>query len=277
MLNPDRKHFVTASQAYRVMADFKLELAGQTMQAPDIENSALDYFKKLAFKPKVGELKKTGIELSGAQINEAWTYLNAITPVFSTGMESVAREIAMNDFVESRDESYKSEDMEHGNDCEGEAVIALSKHTGIEFTAIEDGQQFLTKGNLGVTPDGTEYDGFNIKSCAEVKCPLDKNHMKYLYLIHDQESLLKVMPLYYWQAQCGLAVTGAETYHWASYHNNFIESCRLVYVPITRNEEHIDMLIKRADRVIKRAEVIKAEILADLLTKPINNRLVENK
>ena len=264
MLNKDRQRFVTASQAYRVMAGFELELAGQTMHVPDIDANHLDYIKQFKSKPKVGDLKTAGIELTGAQINEAWTYLKAITPVFSEGMESVAREIAMYDFIESRDEGYKSEDMERGNEQEGEAVAALSEHTGVYFTDIEDSQKFLTKGNLGATPDGVEYDGFNIKSCAEVKNPKDTTHMKYLYLVHDTKSLLETQPLYYWQAQCGLFVTGAETYHWASYHNNFIESCRLVYVPVVRNDEHIKMLIKRADRVIKRAGVIKSEIISDI-------------
>ena len=260
MLNNDRQRFVTASQAYRVMAGFELELAGQTMESPDIEADAMDFIKKLPIKPKVGDLKKTGFDLSGAEINEAWTYLKAITPVFSEGMGSVAREIAMNDFIESRDEGYKSEDMERGNEQEGEAIIALSKHIGVSFTDIEDGQKFLTSGNLGVTPDGIEHDGFNIESCAEVKNPTDTTHMKYLHLVHDAESLLRVRPLYYWQAQCGLFVTGAKKYHWASHHNKFIESCRLVYVSIERNDEHIDMLIKRAERVISRAVDIKTEI-----------------
>ena len=262
MLNKDRQRFVTASQAYRVMAGFELELSGQTMPVPDIDTNHLDYIKQFKSKPKVGELKTAGVDLSGAQINEAWVYLKAITPVFSEGMESVAREIAMADFIESRDEGYKSEDMERGQEQEGEAINALTNHTGINFTAIEDGQKFLTNGNLGVTPDGVEYDGFNIKSCAEVKNPKDTTHIKYLYFIHDDKSLLSTQPLYYWQAQCGLFVTGAKIYHWASYHNNFIESCRLVYVPVVRNDEHIAMLITRADRVIKRADVIKAEIIS---------------
>jgi len=151
--------------------------------------------------------------------------------------------------------------MERGNEQEGEAVSELTKHTGVKFTAIEDDQKFFTKGNLGVTPDGVEYSGFNIESCAEVKNPKDTTHMKYLHLLKNAASLLDIVPIYYWQAQCGLSVTGAKIYHWASYHNKFIEGYRLVYIPVERNDEHIEMLKIRSDRVVKRACEIKDDLI----------------
>ena len=257
MLNKDRERFVTASQASRVMAGFELELAGRNMEKPDVDAEMFEYISKANTKPLVGDLKKIGISATGAEVNAAWSYVRATTLVFSDGMESVAREIAMTYFIESRDESYKSLDMERGQEQEGEAINALVNHAGINFTAIDDGQKFLTNGNLGATPDGVEYDGFEIRSCAEVKNPKDTTHMKYLLMVHDEKTLLNVEPSYYWQAQCGLHVTGAKTYHWASYHNGFIENCRLVYVSIQRNDEHIDMLIERSERVMKRAGEIK--------------------
>ena len=174
-------------------------------------------------------------------------------------METAALNIAMSEFLQERDEGYKSKDMERGNLQEGEAIKALSNHTGISFDNIEDDQVFLTKGVLGATPDGLQYDGFDIKSCAEVKNPKDTTHMRYLSGIRTQDDLLKICPDYYWQAQCGLAVTNAETYHWASYHNGYIDSCKLVYVAVKPNMKHISMLKIRAERIMLRVpEIIES-------------------
>lgn len=264
MLNPERKHYLTASQAHIAMAGFETELAGRSMPKPDIDDGALattlSWIRGHSAKPKVGELKAIGINLSGAQINEIYSYHRSQIKVFSDGMETAALQIAMSKFILERDEGYKSPDMERGNIQEGEAINALSELTGIEFDSTGIGQQFLTKGDLGVTPDGIEYSGFDIVSCAEAKNPKDTTHMRYLFNLKDQDDLLRVCPEYYWQAQSGLYVTGAKIYHWVSYHNGFIPECRLVYIPVTPNQEHIDMLVLRAARIMGRVPMIIDDI-----------------
>jgi len=100
MLNEDRKNYVTASQCYRIMAGFELELAGQKMDKPDVTIEAMEYIEECLKKPKVGDLMEIGVNTTVAEINEVWQYLKAIRPVFSEGMESVAREIAMYGFIE---------------------------------------------------------------------------------------------------------------------------------------------------------------------------------
>ncbi len=252
MLNPDRKKFVTASQAHRVMAKFEGELAGRLLEKPTFP----DYDKLvLAMRdfdkaPLVRELKNIGITATGKEIEQTRKYIKAQVPVFSEGMESVAIEMSMSQFVEIDEDEYLSEDMRRGNDQEAAAVAALSRHIGVEFTSTGEDQQFLSIDNIGVTPDGVEYDGFNIKSCAEVKAPKAETHMKYLYRLTTQESLLKYVPEYYWQCQTGLAVTGADVYHFAAYNARFKGKYQLVYIPVVPVQEHIDILKERAERVV---------------------------
>ena len=262
MLNEDRKHFVTASQAHRVMAGFETELAGKDAKRPEFDSfqSVRDWIDNNGRKPKVGELKEAGIKATGAEIEEAYRYIRSQVKVFSDGMFTVACEIAMMNFITKRDEGVKTLDMERGNIQEGEAIELLKEVTGICFTNTEDNQTFLSKGNIGVTPDGIEYDGFDIKSCAEVKNPKDITHMKYLVQVHDQDDLLKYKPEYYWQAQAGLYVTDAKAYHWMSYHNQFIEPLNYRHIMITPVQEHIDMLVERSERVIAKAKEIEKEL-----------------
>lgn len=258
MLDKDRQYFVTASQCHRVMAGFETELMGRELKRP-ARGDVLAWIEENNTKPKVGDLKKLDIVATGAEIDECYKYHRSQVKVFSDGMESVAREIAMSCFIKQRDEGFKSKDMERGNAQEGEAIKNLEAITGVKFEATEEGQKFLTLDCLGVTPDGVELDGFNYKSCAEVKNPKDTTHMKYLSELRSAEDILRVVPEYYWQAQCGLHVTGAETYHWASYHSGFDEKYQLVYLPVKPNPLHIEMLVERSERVLARVpEIIKS-------------------
>lgn len=268
MLDPKRKHFVTASQAHRVMSGFEKELSGKNSIFPGHDN-AMDiaaYIEDTGnYLPLVGELKEAGIVARGIEIKDVSDYMKSRIKVFSEGMESVAREIAMYSFISERDERGKTKDMERGNIQEGEAVLALSNMLDVDFESTGIDQLFFSDGFLGVTPDGVEYDGFSIKSCAEVKNPMDLTHMKYLSNVKDAQTLLDTESIYYWQAQTGLAVTGADVYHWASYHNGFNSPYDMVYVAIKPNKEHIDILKERAERVSKRVPDIIKDIKSRFL------------
>jgi len=265
MLNPDRKDYVTASQSHRVMSGFETELAGKSAVKPEYEDvdKVLSVIKETG-KPKVGELKALGITASGAEIEAAYKYHRSQIKVFSDGMWSVAREIAMSKFIDHRDEHIKTQDMERGNIQEGEAVAYLEGLTGVKFSNTEDQQSFMTRNSLGVTPDGLQMDGFNVVSCAEVKNPKDTTHMKYLHLIHNQDDLLEVVPEYYWQCQTGLYVTECEKYHWLSYHKEFTKmgDYRGVYVCVEPVQEDIDMLVERSERVLAAVPGIVESILS---------------
>lgn len=279
MLNEQRKYYVTASLCHRVMAGYEAELAGRSAKEPDFASFAQisAWVEDNGKKPLVGELKADGVIATGAEIKESWDYIRSQVKVFSEGMESVSREIAMSEFITARDPGPKTDDMERGHAQEGEAIEYLSKITGIKFVDTASDQRFFTKDSLGVTPDGIQINNdFEVVSCAEVKNPKDTTHMKYLLLVQDQQTLLQVVPLYYWQAQCGLHVTGAKCYHWMSYHNKFdlYRDFRGVYVRIEPNQEHIDMLVERAERVISRSKDI-IEIIFSMESAKARNEFIK--
>lgn len=262
MLNDDRKHFVTASQAYRVMAGFEKELSGENAEKPSFYgfDTVSQLISDRGKKPRVGDFKEKGLTVTGSDIDAAWKYLKSREKQFTDGMFSVALELAMAEFIEHRDEGIKTLDMERGNIQEFEAILALEFITGIEFANIGENQSFLSQGCIGVTPDGIEYNGFNINSCAEVKNPKDTTHMRYLVTINSQDDMLKNKPEYYWQAQAGLYVTDAHTYHWMSYHNQFADGLKSKYIAITPVADHIEILVERSERVVEKAKHI-AEFL----------------
>jgi len=264
MLNDDRKHFVTASQASRVMAGFDAELSGRDIEKPNFDGIDIvsTWIYDSGTKPRVGDIKAAGSTVTGKDIEAAWKYIRSKEKPFTDGMFTVALEIAMADFIEQRDEGVKTLDMERGNIQEGEAISVLESITGVEFTNTVENQLFLSRGCLGVTPDGIEYNGFDINSCAEVKNPKDTTHMRYLVTINDQDDMLKYKPEYYWQAQAGLYVANAYAYHWMSYHNQFSDGLKSKYIRVTPVPEHIEILVDRAERVIEKAKQI-AEFLND--------------
>ncbi len=271
-LDPRRKNYVTASQCHRVMAGFEKELAGRSMEKPDIScfNDLADIINQTGKKPLVGECKNAGVACTGKDIAAVYDYIKATTPVFSDGMFSVALEIAMYSFIETKDEGITTPDMERGNENELEAIFKLSEYIETEFINTGDDQAFFTRDSLGVTPDGVEYgDSFDIVSCAEVKCPKDTTHMRYLYQLRNQKDLLKYKPEYYWQAQCGLYVTGADIYHWASYHDGFMSGYQLVYIPVYPVREHIEILAERAEKVLTKVPAIIEHVKENIKNEPM--------
>lgn len=57
------------------------------------------------------------------------------------------------------------------------------------------------------SPDGLSPDR---KLCLEIKCPTIETFMKYKCCVHNGDTLKEENPLYYWQVQSHMAVTGAE-------------------------------------------------------------------
>jgi len=252
-LDPRRGEFVTASTAHRVMAEFEEEL---TMQARkfdfEINNDLLALMQQKLVKPLISVLKTQGIKITGAVRDMHYEYVKSLTPVFTKGMESYALEL-VNNYYRIEDRSgFKTEDTERGNDYEQFAVEAAEKSLGFKFDLTGKDQDFFSEGSLSCTPDGVKYnDIFMIERGLEVKCPNDNNHIFNFVNVNNQQDLLKHHSDYYWQCQTALHVTGAEVWYWASWNNNRPEWQQLKIIEIRPNELHINLLKKRADRVIE--------------------------
>lgn len=275
MLSDDRQNYVTASQAHRVMGGFEKELVKKTpLKKPlilGISTKVLnskkfhEWLSKQAKKPLVGECKTAGFKVMGKDIDECWNYLESIKPtpkIFTIGMETYALELSKIPFVESViTNDFKSSDMERGNEQEYLAIAALEKHLNIKFDHTNEDQEFFKNTIMGCTPDGVNYNEiFMPEIGGEVKCPNQDIHQFNLLHMKCQDDLLKHYPVYYWQTQVGLEVTGAKCWYWASFNESFKEGYQLVVVKITPNKDHIDLLNKRVKRVIDRAEEIKLSI-----------------
>jgi hypothetical protein len=119
----------------------------------------------------------------------------------------------------------------------------VTPSTDLFFTG--DNQRFIPWGNdAGATPDGRigSVDGVTF----DVKSPKRANHLSNILTISENESLLKVSPIYYWQQQCQIAAAGQDYGYWVSYnptaHNH---RARLHIVRIDRNQADIERMAQR--------------------------------
>ena len=61
------------------------------------------------------------------------------------------------------------------------------------------------------SPDGFCYDEESgVKTCLEIKCPVQSTFMRYVHEVHDNATLLSVKPEYFYQCMAHMMVTGAE-------------------------------------------------------------------
>lgn len=174
------------------------------------------------------------------QRSEAWHRLragrvtgsaaNAILAVRQkgTGELAIRRDLRQRLIVESitgnpmEENGYKSKAMEHGIDCEQEALNAYEAATGEIVTRVG----FVSHDTLmaGCSPDGRvgEWDG-----AIELKCPNSDTHLEYLQA--------DVIPKeYYGQVLHTLWITGAPWVDFCSYDPRYPEPMRLFRKRLTR-------------------------------------------
>jgi len=251
-LSEERKFMVTGSNAFRVMAGFESELNKYEFEPFDnwelIETIVGDGVTDIK------TLKEHVKDITAEKRDRVLKLIRSNKPFeLTTGMETYAMEIAKAHFVEESEEGYQSDSMRNGVINEIDAVVAAEKYLGVEFEFTLDDQQFFKSENIGLTPDGILSNELLLpKEGLEVKNPIQKTHFFNILNIKTQEDLLKHYPEYYWQDMTGLAVTGADKWHWFSHNESFIEELRLVYVEVTPVKEHIDILRKRSKLVMDR-------------------------
>lgn len=154
--------------------------------------------------------------------------------------DTFAFELASAIFLDYEDESYKSPDMERGNELE---PLARQEYESFNFVNVEQ-VTFIDCGDYGCSPDGlVGNDG-----AIEIKCPKAKTHFKY---IRDD----KVPDEYYAQCQGILMCSGRKWLDFASYHPNVKQEYRLFIKRVERDEEFIANLKFYIDLTIKKRDV----------------------
>jgi len=170
--------------------------------------------------------------------------------ITSTGAESkslkdYAFELASDSLLTEPEASFQSEAMIRGNELEEEARSYYSFVNDVKIDQVT----FIKKDEIGYSPDGLIADN----GLIEIKCPLKKNHLKYLI---DNKLPSEYKP----QVQGGLYISEREYCDFISYHPLFKDDKKMFVVRVYRNEEYIKKL---SDLLTKTIE-LKNEILTKL-------------
>lgn len=160
----------------------------------------------------------------------------------SRSMRDLALNLASQVIVTELEEMPTSYAMERGSELEFEAVEKYQTYTLNPVQTVG----FMSCGDYGYSPDGLiGEDGI-----LEIKCPLQKNHAKYL-------SKKEVPSEYRAQVQGGLYVSDREWCDFVSYNPTFKTDYQMLVVREYRDEEFIRSLGK----AIKKCIEIRDEIL----------------
>ena len=166
----------------------------------------------------------------------------------SRSMTDLAHNLAAQVIVTELEEVPTSYAMERGIELESEAVDKYQTHT---LTLVKS-VGFMTCGDYGYSPDGIiGEDGL-----IEIKCPLQKNHAKYL-------STKEVPSEYFAQVQGGLYVSDRDWCDFVSYNPTFESQYQLLIVREYRDEKFIRALGKG----IKKCIDLRNDILEKIKTK----------
>lgn len=157
---------------------------------------------------------------------------------FSEGGQTYILEKVAESLCNMPQDEAKSASLQHGKDYEPIAKHHYSKSTG--FRIIEKGLLIPDWcDQAGSSPDG-EIEGAN--AGIEIKCPFTQvEHLRNL-MIKTPNELKEEKPIYYWQIQMLLAVTGWDYVDYISFSMFYPEKYSLCALKITPNRTDIDFL-----------------------------------
>lgn len=142
-----------------------------------------------------------------------------------------------------REESYKSSDMQWGNDYE--AVARLTYKLNNPDKKVRDCGIFLhDKIACGASPDGLVDDDGTI----EIKCPKTATHIQTL-------KSSKLPTQYFWQVQGQLWVTGRRWCDFISYDPRLPENASYICIRVERDEEAIARLAESVESFMKQVAI----------------------
>lgn len=190
---------------------------------------------------QVGSLMKSSRAKDKVFSDTALTYLYQLAGERSLNPEIVKDDNMFTFYLEQTTSQSKA--MRFGTEQEENARAMYVDITGREVKEVGLCHHPQIK-YLASSPDGITADG-DVMGCVEIKCPTLSTYSKYVAEIHDNDSLKKVNPDYFYQCQNHMACTEAQFC-------DFIVYCPFVENPIhivriKRDEEAIALIMERVE------------------------------
>ena len=190
---------------------------------------------------KVGVLMQKGRSKADAFSQTAKTYIYQIAGERALSPDIVGDDKMLQFYLDQTTSQSKA--MRFGTEQEENARVMYVTMTGREVKEVGLCHHPKIK-YLASSPDGITADG-DVMGCVEIKCPTLSTYSKYVAEIHDNESLKKVNPDYYYQCQNHMACTEAQFC-------DFIVYCPFVENPIhivriQRDEDAIALIMERVE------------------------------
>lgn len=190
---------------------------------------------------QVGSLMKSGRAKDKVFSDTALTYLYQLAGERSLNPEIVKDDNMFTFYLEQTTSQSKA--MRFGTEQEENARAMYVTMTGREVKEVGLCHHPQIK-YLASSPDGITADG-DVMGCVEIKCPTLSTYSKYVAEIHDNDSLKKVNPDYFYQCQNHMACTEAQFC-------DFIVYCPFVENPIhivriQRDEDAIALIMERVE------------------------------
>ena len=190
---------------------------------------------------QVGSLMKSGRTKDKVFSDTALTYLYQLAGERSLNPEIVKDDNMFTFYLEQT--TSQSKNMRFGTEQEENARAMYVDITGREVKEVGLCHHPQIK-YLASSPDGITADG-DVMGCVEIKCPTLSTYSKYVAEIHDNESLKKVNPDYYYQCQNHMACTEAQFCDFIVY-SPFVEN-PIHIVRVQRDEDAIALIMERVE------------------------------
>lgn len=206
------------------------------------EQRTLEWFRaRLGYitGSSVGSLIKSGRTKDKVFSDTALTYLYQLAGERSLNPEIVKDDAMFSFYLDQTTSTSKA--MRFGTEQEENARNMYIQLTGrvVEEVGLCK-HPFIP--NLASSPDGITSDNDEV-GCLEIKCPTLSTYSKYVAEIHDNESLKKVNPDYYYQCQNHMGCTNTTFCDFVTY-CPFVENPMHI-VRIYRDEVAIALIAER--------------------------------
>lgn len=152
---------------------------------------------------RVGDLMKSGRSKADVFGEVAKSYIQQVAAERMMNPDVVEDDDMFAEYVASVDITSRA--MRFGTEQEDNARKLFARLAKVEIVEPSSCRHDEVE-HFAASPDGLITVDLRPTACVEIKCPKQETFVKYLS-IHDNESLKKVNPLYYWQTQAEMSCT----------------------------------------------------------------------